>query len=198
MKLFVLTVFIMLSSFSFCQDNKAEELLMNSLNFVKPVTLQQLNQIIADKNSISELDPSFIINNRELIYIGQIGNDNYAVIEQEGNNNSITIGQQGNGNNAAISLQGLNNKNAVVQMGNYNIYSLGQKGNNAEVLIEQYGYNNNLMQNFSGDKFKFTVSQTGNNHDIIQIENSETAKEYSIYQKGEGMKLIIIYGAVYR
>lgn len=189
---------LILIQIAFAQQKDPAEKLQDHLSRWKPISLQQVNQLIFDNSLPGFSTQVRTISNINTAFIEQIGDKNTAYILQAGINNSVRVHQTGTANKAELKFFGTGNMSEVLQEGDYNDYSLEQMGDEAEFSVEQSGFNNILHQKFSGDKLKFIISQSGSNNEILQLENSESTRGYSIFQKGTGMKLYIINGSVNR
>lgn len=202
MKTLIVFLIVLLNLCVYSQVKNPPLIKLNNAENFQDMAVKQLTQ---ENQQLIELGAGFstgIMNSAatsgNIAYISQVGDFNSASIGQFGSSNTAVIEQNGDNNSASVNQMGNNNFGRIYQNGDENSWDINQDGNKSEIHGEQIGNNNNIMQRFSGDKLKFAASQVGSNHELIQIENDRNVKEYSIFQRGEGMKLIIIYGAVNR
>lgn len=138
------------------------------------------------------------------VYLSQTGWDNTTNINQvttdPSHPNHISVIQNGDLNSSTINQEGAGNINKTTQNGSNNDYSLSLYGDDIKTTVEQNGDNNQISQNLSGSELEYILIQNGNNHQIIQTENSSqtTQPAYSIMQSGNGMRLEISQGNIYR
>ena len=179
-------------------------LLIFSLNVI--TSAQNQDEIYLHQNSLNAETPS------SMNYDLNLESVNQANINQVGSQNMVTLFQfldyqYQPGNLADIYQYGLNNSANVTISGNNNYYSLEQDGNNNITEAELNGYSNifnvlqsgnsnELISTIKGDDLKYKLEQFGNGNSLIQLENSNNSKGYSVIQSGNGMKINITNGLI--
>ncbi len=189
---YIIVIFCITVEISFSQSindqmlysDLIENKLLNISGQIKNINLYNKNlEIATNRADIIQLG-----NNNEA-YIEQVKDNevtgNTGAITQYFDNNQASINQSGKGNYNSVNQSGLGNKMIVAVEGNYNNSVLIQEGNN-----------NFLAQKLDSDFTKYYFSQQGSNNLIIQQESEAVSKPYMIFQKGNGMRLMITSGVI--
>ncbi len=157
---------------------------LGDFNFgqIEQVSFDRTNQAILLQEGTNN---STIINQ---YHAGFGWNANYAAIIQSGNYNSILLEQLGAGN--------FNNIN---QLGDHNSVDFKIRGFNNYIAISQTGNHNSVLQELTGFNMNLIINQIGNGNSFTQIENNSlSSRQIQVTQQGEGARVILVNGSLYR
>lgn len=150
----------------------------------------QIEQVSFDKTNQAILLQEGT-NNSAIINQYQVGfgwNANFAAVIQNGNYNSILLEQLGAGN-----------FNNISQFGDHNSVDFKIRGFNNYIAISQTGNNNSVLQDLMGYNMNLVINQVGNGNSFTQIENNSlSSRQIQVTQQGEGARVILVNGSIYR
>lgn len=180
----IVVILLFSSHFIFSQQNisKTEEAFLQQIESSAPSVPLQNGLNFFNKAQLQQMGNS---NNASI-------NQTYIGVNVPGNVNELI--QNGDVNNAVLTQTGNGNYYLITQTGNGNLFDASVIGNNNSSTVDQFGNDNMINQNLLGNDMAFILSQQGNSNAITQVENDQQARQYQIFQQGNGMKLIIING----
>lgn len=145
---------------------------------------------------------------------GQDNLNNQAYIVQEGSGNNVYVNQQnpstlitpnnvfmlqkGNNNSGFIFQAGVDNQYNVYQLGNNNQTDLSMRGKKNVSTLLQEGNSNLIKQELQGNGMNYVILQEGFKNELYHKENGEVNQKYTIQMKGNGMKIYIENGNIYK
>jgi minor curlin subunit len=177
--IFILLIFLFASLSLHSQEASEDGILIKQLNL----------------SEVTSIDPAFTSQS----VIMQRGDFNNAAIIQTSfglNINVAEIYQSGLYNDAFVSQSGSGNITITSQEGIDNAYSLDLKGDDNRVFTEQTGSSNEISQEIAAFGLKYTITQNGSNLSFTQLENAPDSRAYEVMQTGNGMRVILINGAI--
>ena len=125
---------------------------------------------------------------------------NQALIIQVGALNAADLSQYGTGNSAMLRLTGDQNKGRLEQTGSNNTSDLRLTGNNNNLDLSQNGQGNTATLDAAGNNRRYGINQVGDNNALTQQEglNSTLPRGYNVEMRGNGIRMTIEQGNVYR
>jgi len=147
---------------------------------------------------------NYLEGEENIFSLSQQGNQNMVQALQNrqgqaGDPNVMEVLQVGNTNDAQLNQRGTGLQVRLRQGGNANRYEGDLNGEDITSDVLQLGNRNNLEQQLSGNGMQYELIQRGNNNELIQLEEAPgQAPGYRIEQNGNGMRLYIEQGNIYR
>ncbi len=186
---FLLIIFslICISFTGYAQEFETEEVLLDELS-------EEVDYLV-DRNGSGSGKTS-------KAHLLQLGDYNSSSINQD-NSGSFSrpnvglVFQQGAHNEVCILQAGSGNKSTAKQFGYSNDYELHLEGDNNKTNVIQQGAKNNVEQYIDADGVDYTVIQQGLNNKLIQVERNPEMPEYTVYQRGVGISIVIENYSVY-
>lgn len=210
---YFLVIFLCVSSFYVLaqqQDNSNPNLpadvneLLEKINQIS--NSEDLNISFTEQNGNNnnlEVYSQSGLSQRNIVAIGQYGNNNEGIINQNGLGQEVGLYQNGNKNTATLNINGNNIFNVVTQVGNHNYVEQdidnGNSTNLKTVSSEQYGNTNSIVLQTAMDYSTVEVVQNGNNNNAeLDLTNAGSQTDsYRVEQTGNNGKVVVTQSDFY-